>query len=319
LGATQLDETSMALASRTSSKLKRRLTAGLVTAISVLALGGSIVRAAPEWAGYGDPSAEEQQFLDLLNAARADPEGTQRRLGVDLTADGSFKLVPRPPLVMNAHLTGAARAHSRAMNDHDFFDHVNLQGQGPGARIRQAGYQWRAYSENLCAGDTSPAAALDRMLIDKEDASLKHRISLLGLTEQTALLTEIGVGIHTGKGRWKHYYVLDLATKADGTSFITGTVFRDGNGNGRCEPGEGVPGARIELGAGGPSTTTGRAGGYGIPAPEPGRVVLTAALPALEHPLSTPVRVDSTNLKVDFVLPGPGGRPAPRIARAGGE
>src|SRR3954470_10237564 len=80
----------------------------------------------------GDPTNEEQYYLELINRARANPTAEGVRLATTsdanvLAAYGSFGvnlvlmqsqfllIPPAPPLSMNATLSTAARAHSLNM------------------------------------------------------------------------------------------------------------------------------------------------------------------------------------------------------------
>ena len=137
----------------------------LVTALLSGAPGDATPAA--KWAGCGEPTAEEQQFLELLNAFRADPEGLQKRLGIDLTEKAQFKLAPRPPLVMNGKLTEACRYHSQDMNDKKYFGHFDAAGKSAGDRMKTAGYPWRDYRENITAVYEHPQDALDALIIDE--------------------------------------------------------------------------------------------------------------------------------------------------------
>src|SRR5262249_6674609 len=103
---------------------------------------------APEAAvsySHGDPSAEEQLLLEMINRARANPpaEGLRLRSTTDpdvvsgnlffhvdldqLVAD--FAGYPaRPPLAFNASLIASARGHSQDMADNNFQGHNGSDG-----------------------------------------------------------------------------------------------------------------------------------------------------------------------------------------------
>jgi uncharacterized protein YkwD len=46
----------------------------------------------------------------------------------------------------------------------DFFDHTNLQGNGPGWRLTQAGYAGGGWGENIAAGYPDPTAVVQGWL-----------------------------------------------------------------------------------------------------------------------------------------------------------
>ena len=58
-----------------------------------------------------------------------------------------------PPVSWNPQLAKAAYNHSKDMNDNNFFAHESKKGS-PGQRIRNAGYNWKAYGENLAYDNT---------------------------------------------------------------------------------------------------------------------------------------------------------------------
>src|SRR3569623_241520 len=89
---------------------------------------------ATQW-DAGDPTAEEQNVLEVINRARANPTAEGTRLGIDikegLTATQMSQVGPRPPLAMNKILLGTARVHSQDMWQNNYFDHPDLQGKTP--------------------------------------------------------------------------------------------------------------------------------------------------------------------------------------------
>lgn len=57
-----------------------------------------------------------------------------------------------PSLSWSDQLAEAALAHSKDMAARNYFDHTNLQGEGPGPRISRTGYVARTWGENIAAG-----------------------------------------------------------------------------------------------------------------------------------------------------------------------
>ncbi len=127
-------------------------------------------------------SALETEVLELVNAERA--KGA--------TCGGQ-------PMPATTALTGdpalrcAARVHSKDMVDNDYFDHTNLDGEGPGPRIEKAGYSWATYGENI-AGGSATAAAVVQQWMD----SPGHCMNIMN-----ADFEELGVGYYPG-GQWGH-------------------------------------------------------------------------------------------------------------------
>ena len=117
----------------------------------------------------GQPTGEEQYYLELLNRARANPtaEGTRLASTTDPDVLNSYKyysvnlvmmqsefkaLSVQPPLAMNASLMQAARAHSSDMFNKQFQGHIGSNGSNGStmsARITSAGYAWKTIGENV--------------------------------------------------------------------------------------------------------------------------------------------------------------------------
>ncbi len=256
---------------------------------------------------HGDSTAEEQVMLERLNAARKDPRAAQTRLKVDLSARGRFALAPKPPLAMNSLLTEAARGHSRNMSDRGFFSHTDHLGRRPADRIRSAGDQFKACSENLAVSDPLPEQALDRLLIDEGVADLAHRVSLLGLSEQANMFDEVGIAAIKTNGKWKYYYTVDLATDADPNPYLLGVVYRDTNSNGLYDAGEGLPGIKVQVGATEDKSVTATVGGYAILISDPGTYTVTFSGAGLPEPVQLPLEIRDKNVKIDVKV---GGAPA---------
>ena len=52
----------------------------------------------------------------------------------------------------NDQLASAADVHSKDMLQNNYFGHTGADGTSPGDRLRQAGYNWSAYGENIAKG-----------------------------------------------------------------------------------------------------------------------------------------------------------------------
>jgi hypothetical protein len=125
----------------------------------------------------GDPTNEEQYYLELINRARANPTAESLRLatatdsnvrsaysafGVNLVLmQAQFVLIPpAPPLSMNATLTTAARAHSQNMFQNNYQGHngpdgsltTRLAAYTAGANGWSAGENVYAYSKSVWYG-----------------------------------------------------------------------------------------------------------------------------------------------------------------------
>jgi hypothetical protein len=89
----------------------------------------------------GDPTPAEQQVLEIINRARANPTAEGQRLHIDINEGLSAgqTATPHPPLAMNKILLGTARAHSQDMYARKYFDHVDPDGHDPYQRMTTAG------------------------------------------------------------------------------------------------------------------------------------------------------------------------------------
>jgi uncharacterized protein YkwD len=129
---------------------------------------------------------KELEVLDLVNAARAQ--------GGDCDSKGVFP--PSGPLTWHAALTCAARVHSKDMADNNFFNHTNQQGNGPGWRLDQAGYNGGGWGENIAAGYPDPGAVVQGWL-DSDG----HCANMLN-----GSFSMLGVGYASGNGQYGSYW-----------------------------------------------------------------------------------------------------------------
>ncbi|MFO7566836.1 MAG: CAP domain-containing protein [Enhygromyxa sp.] len=135
----------------------------------------------PAWVDF------ELQVLQLVNQARAQ--------GGNCGTQGNFN--PSGPLSIDPALTCAARVHSKDMADNNYFSHTNLQGQGPGYRIGQAGYSGSGWGENIAAGYSTPQQVIDGWL-DSDG----HCANMLNPG-----FKDIGIGYAYGGGsQYGHYW-----------------------------------------------------------------------------------------------------------------
>lgn len=104
-------------------------------------------------ARLGDWQVEGQQLLEQINQAR----GSARQCGSQAFAAAA-------PLVWNATLGSTAEAHSRAMANANFFDHLDRDGRTPGDRAELAGYSGQRIGENIAAGLDSSRKVVDGWL-----------------------------------------------------------------------------------------------------------------------------------------------------------
>ena len=95
-----------------------------------------------------------------------------------------------------------------------------------------------------------------------------------------------------------NYWAIHATRTDPSDEFLTGVAFKDANGNGRFDLNEGLAGVTITAGT--HTTTTNAAGGWSIKAPN-GRSQVKASGGAFQGQGSVPVKMNGSNVEVDFV------------------
>ena len=102
-----------------------------------------------------NPADSTGPFVNELS-----PSGVNKTLMLQLVNDARKKgcqcgdtwYPPAPPVGWNDQLEAAAFNHSKDMAQNNYFSHTSPNGDKAGNRIRQAGYNWMAYGENIAMG-----------------------------------------------------------------------------------------------------------------------------------------------------------------------
>lgn len=263
---------------------------------------------------HGEPTEYEQLMLELINRARADPLGEAARLGIGLNDGlpaGSISGEPKQALAFNAILISAARGHSQWMLDVDQFSHTGVNGSSPGDRMSAASYPFAGgwgWGENIAWRGTTGSLdheAFTRALHDGLFNSPGHRENLL-----TDRFTDIGVGSLVGSFRPSStaYNAMMTTHKfaySGGTAgpLLTGVVYRDLNGNGLYDAGEGVAGASVRVVGGVYHTESSTSGGYALPYSSSGSLSVNFESHQIGGSLIRTVQATGRNIKLDLVLP----------------
>ena len=101
-----------------------------------------------------------------------------------------------PALTLQEAISQVAREHSQNMRDHDFFGHVNHNGQGLKQRLNAAGISYSAASENLVTVTNAPDPA--DVAFDLLVGSAEHEDNILD-----PKFRQIGVGAsRSGETYW---------------------------------------------------------------------------------------------------------------------
>jgi len=134
----------------------------------------------PAWASL------ESQVLTLVNQKRA----------AGATCGGTY-YSPKPALTLDERLRCSSRKHSKNMGVNNFFSHTGSNGSQPWDRMTSAGYVWTYAAENIGAGYTTPASAVNGWM-----ASPGHCQNIMSATAK-----HIGVGYYyAGSSTYKHYW-----------------------------------------------------------------------------------------------------------------
>ncbi|MEQ1850124.1 MAG: FG-GAP-like repeat-containing protein [Chthoniobacteraceae bacterium] len=229
---------------------------------------------------HGNPTAVEQQMLELINRARRNPtqegiildtmntwysqEARNRKPSFFTNLRTEFASYPAvPPLAFHPLLIQAARAHSQDMIARNFFDHVNPSGLDPTARAAALGYG-SGVGENLTgAGATNSDEVIHNhfgLMVDYDNVDyaypLGHRLNIL-----SAGYSEAGMG--TAGLYYGGRITQDFG--AAPRAYILGVAYNDTNANGAYDPGEGLSGVSVRPDIGGWFAVTSASGGFAIP------------------------------------------------------
>lgn len=275
----------------------------------------------------GDPTNEEQFYLELINRARANPaaEGVRLATTTDPNVIGAYNsfgvnltlmqtqfaaILPRPPLSMNAALTTAARGHSQNMLQNNYQGHngpdgsltTRLQSYISGANGWSLGENVYAYSKSVFYGhagfevDWGGTVATGGMQFPAG-----HRDNI-----HSAQFREIGVGVVLGSnggsgGVGPQLVTQDFGSRGGLLPFVTGVVYRDLNGNGFYDPGEGVGGVTVNVTGANFYAVTASSGGYSVPVPGDGSSAVTFSGGTVATSQKSVSVVGGQNAKADYV------------------
>jgi uncharacterized protein YkwD len=221
---------------------------------------------------HGDPTDLEQFQLELVNAARANPAAEAARLGIDLNQDlapGRISPAAKPPLAFHPLLLLAARNHSDWMLASGIFNHTGEGGSEPLDRARAVGYAF-GVGENISARSTSGEPDYLAFTQSSHDGLFRSKGHRTNLMEPS--YTVVGLGLRTGSFNQKNALMVTQKFSSGGDTvdsgpFLLGVVYDDKNGNDRYDPGEGLPGVRVQPDFGGHHAVTSASGGYAVPLP----------------------------------------------------
>src|SRR3954463_743716 len=246
--------------------------------------------AAPVLFSIGDPTDEEQLYLELINRSRFDANAEAKRLIAldDIYVQNALQKVntnqmqsqfatnpPAAPLSFSAKLLTAARNHAQYQFDNGIQSHV-----GPGTNSLQErldtvnyAFYWAtenvySYSQNVQYGHA--AYEID-WTGDTSNGGMQvppgHRDHI-----HDRRFIEIGIGVVNGANQvganpmvGPQLVTEDFGNPFPATTYITGVAYYDLNGNNFYDIGEGLSGVTVSVEGIDTSAVTSPAGGYSVP------------------------------------------------------
>lgn len=238
---------------------------------------------------FGNPNAEEQYYIELINRARANPAAEGERLATTtdpqlLSAYSQYSvdlalmraefnaIAPAPPLAPSAQLATAAQGHSEWMLANDIQSHNQTNPPSTSSqRIAAAGYSASASAENIFAFSKSVTHGHGGFQVDwgtggtgGMQAGRGHRTNI-----HNPFYREIGIanliGSNTSVG--PQIVTQNFGRDLPGTCFGTGVAYYDLNGNDFYDPGEGIAGLTVDVDGSTMSCLTATGGGWALPVP----------------------------------------------------
>ncbi len=270
----------------------------------------------------GQPTDEEQLYLEYINRSRANPPAEGARLATTTDPDvlseyaawkvnlglmqSQFNAIPAvPPLAMHGQLVNAARLHSGDMFTNQFQGHVGSNGSNTSQRITAAGYNWQMNAENVFAYARSPWHGHAGFNVDWGGSTNTggmqsppgHRNNI-----HNAGLREVGVGIYNGVNGSVGPQIVtqDFGSRFNITPMICGVAYYDLNGNGFYDLGEGIGGVTVTSPGSTYYAVTADSGGYTLPVSSNGNYTVSFTTAGLNSNRTATV-ANNNNVKVDYV------------------
>ena len=271
----------------------------------------------------GNPTDEEQLYLEYINRARSNPphEGWILATTTDpnvLSAYAYFSvntnlmqtqfnaIASTPPVAMNAQLLAAARGHSGWMFTNQCQSHTETNGLiilNPWDRIKAQGYSWSACGENIFASAEYVFYGHAAFEVDWGPGTggmqtpPGHRLDI-----HDGDFREVGIGVVDGVNGsvGPQLVTQDFATSQSAVPIITGVVYYDFNGNGFYDVGEGIGGVTVQVPGSTYYAITANSGGYAVPVTANGTYTITFSASGLTNQTTVTV-TNLFNMKVDYV------------------
>ncbi|MBF0232727.1 MAG: CAP domain-containing protein [Desulfamplus sp.] len=259
-----------------------------------------------------EPLAEDIYFLELINRARANPDGEAQLYNIDLNegvpTSSTINSYPKQPLAFNLTLYKAALAHSEDMLAKDYFSHYTFQtNDSPQDRAVAQGYNYYS-GENIAInmstgslGITQDNAAYhhELLFVDENYPNRGHRVNMLASSHAEA-------GVAFSYGDYERYpNAVDSTSdfgRGEFPAYICGVIYDDKNGNAFYDVGEGIPHTTLTVIETGQIVEAFSAGAYSLGISSPGTFTVEAYLCEFNTYATKTVVVGNDNVKLDFLL-----------------
>ena len=274
------------------------------------------------------PDGNEQQFMWLMNRARANPtrEGiwlaTMDDPSVDSARDyfevdlqvlqDEFALYSaKPPAAFDVRLYNAARDHSEYL--------ISIDGQnhdGQFDRITASGFTYTSARGNVFSYSKTALYGHAGFNIDwgysSDGTGMQdprgHRMAIMSIDGNYANVgiaavqendsgTEVGPLVVTG-----NYCYANTDYSDHYNRFLVGTVWEDGDGDSMYDPGEGIGGVSVTPDQGLYYAVTGAGGGYAIPILSSGDYQVTLSGPGIPAGSVATAAIDTESVRLDFPI-----------------
>ncbi len=277
----------------------------------------------PTLYSIGQPTDDEQLYLELINRARANPpqEGVWLseltdpdvvsaidffNVNIALMVNEFSVIAPAQPLAFSAPMIAAARLHSALMFTNQVQQHQITSIGEPDllTRLQNAGYNPASAAENIFSFSENTLYGHAGFQIDwGNDADgmqdgRGHRVNI-----HRGDLREVGIGVYDGVNGsvGPQLVTQDFGRTAEDKPFLTGVVYHDLNSNEFYDLGEGLGGVQVEVTGVDFFAVTAGSGGYTIPLPGDGNYTVTFSA-ANGGSFTTNITVSGgLNFKVDWV------------------
>lgn len=297
----------------------------MAAAFYLFVLAVAPAAAAPFLFSIGDPTDDEQLYLELINRARANaPAEAQRLIGLDdVFVQNALKNVntnlmvqqfstnpPAMPLSFNAQLLDAARGHAQYQFTNGIQSHI-----GPGTntlaqRLQAAGYPYFRATENVYSYAQSTVHGHAAFEIDWSGTTANGGMQTPPTHRDhnhDQRFVEIGIGVVNGTNKVGTNIAVgpQLVTQDFGATFpaktyVTGVAYYDLNGNSFYDLGEGLSGVTVTVDGVDAYAVTASSGGYSIPVAA-GQNYTVRFKAAAAADVVNSINVASTNsVKLDF-------------------